>query len=577
MHFNKVSYKIFLGMFSLSSMILIIMTVLVKTSYTDSLKRNEINFHVKATSRTKYQFDFILDVINTAAQDMSASPDINTALDAAPQQEVSGFALNSFLRNMQEIQPFLGDITLVGTNGCFYSSNLTLKPEDFKELFAAYVKVFEKGEGRDFYVQLRHGTPNQYKDVLTGVWPIFDTKTQTLKGEIFLGLNYKVFQELFILSPITNNEKSMIVDTKGTIIFHYPAYESFELILREYPELLHANEAIIEGKIARVSSIIVSETSAILGWKFIRIIDAKNVMTDTRKMQVYFNVVFILSVLLSLIFSIYMTRVLTKPLGQLFDGCKRIEQGDMASRVHIRSSDEMGKLGNTFNMMLDQINANFDQERIEQRRKAELRLEVLQAQINPHFLYNTLDSIKFLAQFQEVHNVASMCSLLINLLKYNLSSFALATLREETESLRNYVDLQKYRYGDIFEFTCIIEKDSENCVVSRFILQPLVENSLIHGFNDLESGGEIVVRSFFERDRLCLEVKDNGSGMDKETLEAINHLGILKAKQHHKSIGINNIRERIRLQFGEKATVSYESAEGRGTRVKLYFPIMWPP
>jgi len=199
---------------------------------------------------------------------------------------------------------------------------------------------------------------------------------------------------------------------------------------------------------------------------------------------------------------------------------------------------------------------------------------VLLSQINPHFLYNTLDSIRFLANFQEVQNIASMCSSLINLLKYNLFSGSLASLGEEVDSVRNYMGIQKYRYGDIFEFKTEIAAGTERCVISRFVLQPLVENCLIHGFDNIESGGEIIVRSCLENENLCLEVINNGNEINDETLDRINK-GIIEEDRafNNIGIGINNIRERIRLQFGERATLVYSKRSSGETTAILRFPV----
>ena len=195
------------------------------------------------------------------------------------------------------------------------------------------------------------------------------------------------------------------------------------------------------------------------------------------------------------------------------------------------------------------------------------------AKTPPHFLYNTLDSIKFLANLQEIHNIASMCTSLINLLKYNLSSNTLASLGEEVDSVSNYVGIQKYRYGDIFEFKTEIASGTEQCVISRFVLQPLVENCIIHGFDNIESGGEILIRSSLENETLCLEVINNGNEITADTLDRINR-GIIGEDKPFKNIGINNIRERIQLQFSEQATLLYSSGLNQVTVATLRFPVI---
>jgi two-component system sensor histidine kinase YesM len=170
-----------------------------------------------------------------------------------------------------------------------------------------------------------------------------------------------------------------------------------------------------------------------------------------------------------------------------------------------------------------------------------------------------------------------MCHPLINLLKYNLSSNNTARLCEEVKSIENYAEIQKYRYGDIFELKTDVGSGTENCIISRFVLQPLVENAIIHGFEDLESGGEITVRSFFKNASLCLEVRDNGCGMDAKTLMKLNLAGSGSVspesiKTEDGSIGVANISERLRLQFSGKAAIVFESVPGKGTTARLLFP-----
>jgi two-component system sensor histidine kinase YesM len=582
---TKVSWKIFAGMTALSSIILIIMSVLVQTSYSDSLKKYEINVHVRATIRSKYQFDYIMGVIDNAARDIITNARIIEALrvgETADQSETGDFSVNAFLQSMQTIQPFIGDITIVGVEGQFFSSNLGISKPAMLDYFGKYVHGFRDGDGVGYFVDTQNNLSlvNTYNNLLIGVWPIFETKTQALRGVIFVGLSYAVFQELFILSPLTNNEKLMMVNDAGEIVFTYPAYESFDWVLTEYPAILNDADITLEGRLDGKDYVIVSEISDVLGWKFVRIIEAENVTPDTRRMQAYFNVVFVISIAISILFSFYSAKFLTKPVQQLYNICKSIENGDISKRVHIKTHDELGQLGHTFNLIMDQLSANFEKELVEQKRQNELRLEVLQAQINPHFLYNTLDSIKFLATLQEVHNIASMCQDLIRLLKYNLSANSTAKLREEVESIQNYAGIQKYRYGDIFELKTEIARETEDCVISRFVLQPLVENAIIHGFDDTESGGEITIRSFFDgppaSPRLCLEVLDNGCGIDAGTLAGLNSGAEVSVSPDHfpktGRVGIANIRERIRLQFNGRAALVFESAAGQGTKARLEFP-----
>ena len=575
MKIKKVRYKIFLGFLSLSSIILIVMSMVVKTSYASSLKRNEINSHIQASNRTREQFDLIMGILDRTASVIGSSPEVLAVLydPKQPEQGENDFSMNVYLQAIQAMQPFLGNISIVGNEKQFCSSSLALRRGYFNELYQHYSQYFSSTRYKDYFVNSNNYNlfpSNAPRDILTGVWPIYDMKKEKMLGQIYLGLNYSIFQEMFILSPTINNEKILIVDSSGNIVYHYPAFISFDSILKDYPQLIGSDECIIEGKAFNINSFIISETSKVVGWRFIRIIDTKYIIGDTQRTQYFFNIVFILSIIISLVFSVFMSLILTKPVKLLFEACNRIESGDLSFRVDIKSNDEMGQLGRTFNIVMDQMNANLEHELVVQKRQNELKLEVLRSQINPHFLYNTLDSIKFLANLQEIHNISSMSAALINLLKYNLSTSTLATLGEEVESVSNYVGIQKYRYGDIFEFKMEIAPGTEDCIISRFVLQPLVENSLIHGITNMESGGEICIRSKFEGEILCLEVVDNGKELSEKTLKMLNQ-EILEEKPFN-SIGINNIRERIRLQFGELSTLVYSHGTNNVTVATLHFP-----
>jgi two-component system sensor histidine kinase YesM len=517
-----------------------------------------------------------MGIIDDTARIIGSRPEVIKALisNEQPPPGRKDFSMNVYLQSLKESQPFLGNISIIGDGGQFQSSHVALNRDFFEELYLNYAQYFNSGMYTGYFVDVHDSDffpPYVPRDILTGVWPVYDIKAEKLLGQLYMGLNYSIFQEMFILSPTSNNEKILIIDPSGRIIYHYPAFISFDSILADYPQLVTEDEAVIEGHVFDTDSFIVSQTSRIVGWRFIRIADTKYITADTLKTQRFFTVVFIISIVIILIFSVFMSHTLTKPVKLLFDACRRIESGDLSFRVAVRTSDEMGQLGHTFNLVMDQINANLERELVEQKRQNELKLEILRSQINPHFLYNTLDSIKFLANLQEIHNIASMCSSLINLLKYNLSSSTLATLGEEVESVRNYVGIQKYRYGDIFEFKTEIAKETECCEVSRFILQPLVENCLIHGFDDRENDGEITIRSGINGDTLCLEVINNGKYIDKEILDKVNR-GMEQDKPFG-SIGINNIRERIRLQFGDQATLTYSGGMGVETVAYLRFPV----
>jgi len=297
------------------------------------------------------------------------------------------------------------------------------------------------------------------------------------------------------------------------------------------------------------------------------------VMESIREILKGFQIILAVITIISIFYTILLTRSITHPIKELMEVCKKVMEGDFTAHADVKGQDEFGRLGNTFNSMIQQINEFFDKERRDQKRKAEMEYQVLQAQINPHFLYNTLDSIKWLAVMQGVDNIAEMSTALINLLQYNLGKGeGETTLHNEIESVRNYIIIQKYRYSDIFEFTTMIDEEAERCQVPRFILQPLVENSIIHGFNEERGNYRIHIAAVIFNDRLHIRVIDNGMGMDADSTEKMNK-GLEKSTRFSK-IGVSNIRERIKLYFGDETELIFDSEPNVATIAEIVLPII---
>lgn len=406
------------------------------------------------------------------------------------------------------------------------------------------------------------------------ICPVYNIETQKLIGLIVLDIDYQVVREMFSLSTVELDEKIMVVDTEGNIIFNHPIISNFEPVLEQYPEILTAKNLQLRGPVFGRDSIIVTDTIEMADWKIVRMIEALPLTARSRSLLSIFNTILFIAAIISFTFILLSTQSITRPVKTLIQACKRIERGDSDFRVSLKLKNELGILGDTFNIMMDQIQSYYKKEFEEQKRKSELEFQVLQAQINPHFLYNTLDSIKWLAVLQNMNNIADMCTSLINLLKYNLAQpGTLTTLSDEVENLKNYIRIQKFRYGDTFEFSTQLDPETCDCEILRFVLQPLVENCILHAFEDMEDKGFIKILSFIENDKLHIEVIDNGSGMDLATVYTLNQSDSNKGKRFN-TIGIHNIKERIRLQYGEGYGLYYISEPGIGTIAEMVLPVI---
>lgn len=264
-----------------------------------------------------------------------------------------------------------------------------------------------------------------------------------------------------------------------------------------------------------------------------------------------------------------LSRHLSEPVQKLDAAMRQVEKGDYSVKLESSYEDELGRLTANFNRMTKEYRENLERSVQRERELNETRLSMLQAQLNPHFLYNTLDCIKWMGVTNGVPQVAGMATDLAALLRAGISGEKLITLEQELDLIRRYLEIQEIRFAD--SFTCEIEVDEkfQHCVMPKLILQPIVENAILHGVADVEYG-YIKISAREESGDMILSVSDNGRGISEEMLELLNSPGRQIPGEH---LGLNNVDKIIRLYYGERYGISVFSAPGEGSRVELRLPM----
>lgn len=278
------------------------------------------------------------------------------------------------------------------------------------------------------------------------------------------------------------------------------------------------------------------------------------------------------AILLCIIFSPLLIRSLTKPLNAIVNTMDKVQKGDTNARVDVHNNDEFGYIGRSLNSMLDRLNELFATNLEKQNRLRLAELKSLYAQINPHFLYNTLDSIKWIAKLSGVDDIVLIVSKLGKLLKNSIhNQKETVTIAEEMELVESYLSIQKIRYGDKFEVLMQVDDDIMSCIVPKFIIQPLVENAIIHGIEDKIGKAHLIIRGWREKDEIIFEVEDDGVGINEKKLQNIIDSKQGKAPDND-SIGIANIDKRIKLYYGESYGLDINSEENIGTVSRITMP-----
>ena len=284
------------------------------------------------------------------------------------------------------------------------------------------------------------------------------------------------------------------------------------------------------------------------------------------------TVMLTISVLLCVIVASRLGRNMTKPIERMNTAMRTLQEGDLTVRIASDREDELGQMSRNFNIMANELEQSV-QDKVEKQKELNAsHIAMMQAQLNPHFLYNTLDTMKWVAKANHIPEIATMAAGLAKILRTSISRRQFIYLKEELELVNCYVDIQKIRFNDKFSYSVEMEEGLGECVIPKLIIQPMVENSVLHGLKESEEGN-IRVRITERDDVLCIEVMDDGCGAPEEQMDAINHR---RQEQLVGHIGVSNVDTIIRLTYGEEYGIHMErlregagnDAESKGTEDK---------
>ncbi|KIL52134.1 cache domain-containing sensor histidine kinase [Jeotgalibacillus soli] len=306
---------------------------------------------------------------------------------------------------------------------------------------------------------------------------------------------------------------------------------------------------------------------------YYNIINFDEITSQTELLRNLLMLLFVITFLLAMYISRRAARGISKPLEQLTKKMKKVQEGDFEQVEGLSSShlkDEIGVLHKNFEIMLNRINELIKENYMKQLMIKETEYKALEAQINPHFLYNTLDSINWMAKSNKQKAIAEMVESLGNMMRNIISKKEpLITIKEELEIVHDYMRIQTYRFRNRLNFTINILPEIEKCSMPKLTIQPIVENAIQHGLENMVTDCYITVSTQIIGDDIAIMVKDNGGGMDKETIHAVMKGNI---KSRSSGIGVHNINERIKLMYGDQYGINISSEVNKGTTVTISLP-----
>lgn len=268
------------------------------------------------------------------------------------------------------------------------------------------------------------------------------------------------------------------------------------------------------------------------------------------------------------------SKKITKPISNIMRQMEEVKKGCLNVRVDTKSDNELGDLGESFNQMITRIQELMEEVVIAERNKNELELEVLHAQINPHFLYNTLNTIRWMAKIKGEDSISSALVALVKLLRISISlGKNLILLEEELQYIENYIQIQRLRFDQDFQIEYQIQKADKESLIPKLILQPIVENAIIYGMEGKKGEGEVLRIQVYTKDweeGIKITVEDNGPGIEPEVIEHI--IKKVDTIQKFSKVGLNNVNQRVKMYFGKEYGLYIESLPKKGTKVSIQIP-----
>ena len=441
-----------------------------------------------------------------------------------------------------------------------------------------YAKAVAKPQDAIITGPNRHSFFDTDDEVISLSREVQSYENGTFRGVILINLNMNKITEICNSFQEQQENFICIINDKGELVYEQQnGRERFAFDEKENRQEL--NTALGKTKEScfrlnyRGEKYLVTRTDMkTTGWTLVSMVPYKSVMAETMAI----SGVMILAVAITLIVTLLLlNRILTgvvKPLKKLEKYMVQVNPDNMDQRMEILTDDEIGHLSMKFNQMMDRIRNLKEQVIEEQEDKRKYELQALQAQINPHFLYNTLDSIIWMAETND-SNIVAMTEALAKLFRISLNKGnEEISLERELEHVKNYLIIQSMRYADKFTYEISAEPGVERCRTIKLILQPIVENCIYHGIKKKRGTGKITIRAYRREQTLIIEVSDDGCGMPEEICRKILSDEIESENISGSGIGVKNVNERIQLRFGKKYGLSYSSEEGVGTTVTYVLP-----
>lgn len=469
-------------------------------------------------------------------------------------------------------------VMVTGHNGRSYATVSSYWPVEVSELVEdPLTKHAEDHPRRQVYRSDIREVDGEMVHYIVGAKALLEPTSNHIYGMIYIAVREDVFRQFYTAFTSIGND-IVVLDAHGVVV----SSNRPDLIDRQLPELLRQSQAIAEqqmdydyGTVLDEERVILSHYLPAYDLYLVNLIDRQYTVSqivDVRSIMLICITIIAAALFVVSLISGRLTRSLTRLVRQM----STVAQKDFSNYIRISGSYEVRELSKAFNLMLDELNDYIRKLIATQQDQRSAELAALQHQINPHFLYNTLASIKMLVQQGSKDIAAETINALISLLQNTISNVSeTITIEQEMTNMKNYVFINHVRYGERIKVHYFVAPDTMQCKVPKLIIQPFIENAFFHAFN-VKQDGTVYIMVSRQAGRLVCEVVDNGDGMDVTEVTEVHdrRSGSKSQRQLFTGIGIANVDNRIKLLYGEWYGVQIESQLGAGTKVSVVLPVI---
>ncbi|WP_339287254.1 sensor histidine kinase [Paenibacillus sp. FSL R5-0486] len=495
------------------------------------------------------------------------------------------YGIKQTLQGFTTLYPEIAGIVLVNASGDYISNEMypraeqSLIQENWYQKASANPGIFTvlgQPKERNLTTHVR------YKDdeIVSVARSITDEASGRVRGVIMIDLKLRSVSQAARNVTLGKSGYVMVTDAEGQSVYK-PEHPLIEHIPTDW--FPSGESGTFTAETEGGTLLFMYQSSTFTGWRTVGVFPTRDSISEVRQIQFYVVSFVFVVCLFGLSASLWFSRSIAQPIFRLMSYMRRAETGNLRPGRWSDRADEIGMLGNSYNRMLAQIRQLISLNELRERQKRDAEMRSLQEHIKPHFLYNTLDTIHWMARKEGAEDVSGMVGALSRLFRIGLSKGQdYIPLHSEIEHMTSYLQIQQTRYRDRLQYTLNIPEEMRDLFVLKLLLQPLIENAIYHGIKGRRGPGHIRVEARLEHNRLLLTVQDNGAGMSNERLAEMQHLleaplASLETSSPGitgKSYGMLNVQARLRLSFGDEYGIELDSQEGEGTSVTIIHPLM---